>query len=140
ICSQECLFFRGQYRDELQRLMAKDPGEYAKLDKELKVLEDRARALMNREERLTELLANPQSDATAIEQARTYIKTEAEAIAKNTAKRETSLEKEAMAQLKEGIERGGVHFYPEEPLLTSGKHGLEWTEGPARAKKETYAA
>lgn len=44
-----------------------------------------------------------------------------------------ALERDLVA---EGIVRGGQEFFPERGLLEGGKHGLDWTEGPARAVKE----
>ena len=35
-----------------------------------------------------------------------------------------------------GEAHGGTRFFPEESLLSSGKHGVNWTEGEARAVKE----
>ncbi|MEV7543059.1 hypothetical protein AB0O29_11080, partial [Streptomyces sp. NPDC089915] len=38
-----------------------------------------------------------------------------------------------------GIEVNGVKYKPEAPLLKGAKHGIDWTEGPARASKEDKA-
>ncbi|MFE5622052.1 hypothetical protein ACFQ8S_08310 [Streptomyces virginiae] len=35
-----------------------------------------------------------------------------------------------------GIEVNGQKYKPEAPLLKGAKHGIDWTEGPARASKE----
>ncbi|MHC3819471.1 hypothetical protein [Streptomyces sp. DT9] len=35
-----------------------------------------------------------------------------------------------------GIEFNGQKYKPEAPLLKGAKHGIDWTEGPARASKE----
>ncbi|MFJ3882872.1 hypothetical protein ACIPW5_36150 [Streptomyces sp. NPDC090077] len=35
-----------------------------------------------------------------------------------------------------GVEFNGQKFKPEAPLLKGAKHGIDWTEGPARASKE----
>lgn len=35
--------------------------------------------------------------------------------------------------VRQGIVKDGQRYFPEESLLGSGKHGLEWTEGRARA-------
>ena len=35
--------------------------------------------------------------------------------------------------VRQGVVREGQRYFPEETLLGSGKHGLEWAEGRARA-------
>ncbi|MFC0598339.1 hypothetical protein [Streptomyces palmae] len=35
-----------------------------------------------------------------------------------------------------GFERDGQKYNPEAPLLKTGKHGVDWSEGPARAIKD----
>jgi len=52
----------------------------------------------------------------------------------NPSKEERTAAKAALAQAREGITVGGVKYFPEAGLLGGGKHGLSWTEGPARAK------
>ncbi|MDZ8055684.1 MAG: DUF4157 domain-containing protein [Aulosira sp. ZfuVER01] len=37
------------------------------------------------------------------------------------------------AIVEEGITKGSQHYFPEKNLTGSGKHGLDWTEGPSRA-------
>lgn len=38
-------------------------------------------------------------------------------------------------EVAKGVERGGQKYKPEAPLLRGGKHGIDWSEGPARAIK-----
>ncbi|WP_249028342.1 RHS repeat-associated core domain-containing protein [Saccharopolyspora spinosa] len=39
-------------------------------------------------------------------------------------------------EVRKGVERDGTTYKPEAGLLGAKKHGLDWTEGPARATKE----
>jgi hypothetical protein len=69
---------------------------------------------------------------------------EASALEAEVARKEPALFEDAKALDKrmakvqrsivgEGVEAGGRNFFPEQGLLEGGKHGIEWTEGPARA-------
>jgi hypothetical protein len=50
-------------------------------------------------------------------------------LAQRVARETARLERRLAA---EGVIRGGMRYYPEESLLGSGKHGLDWQEGRAR--------
>ncbi|KIZ15418.1 hypothetical protein SNA_28100 [Streptomyces natalensis ATCC 27448] len=61
---------------------------------------------------------------------------EQEAFTKNQEELAKLSKNKQITEVKKGIERDGKKYKPEQDLLSGKKHGIDWTEGPARLEKE----